>query len=460
MIADRKKIIILGSIIIICLFFYEYSIREKTTTNLILPNIYINNIDFSKKTKNDVVRYFNNKNKLLSNILITAIYKNEPIATFSGQQLNIKFDSNRISDQAFQIGRESSNIGNFINKVNYLFNLKKYNLIANSHYDNFIIQEFINNSEDKYNKPAKNALFKFENGRVISFRTEDAGLKIQSDIFYKDISLLIDKSISNIKNYSIQLQDQIIYPDITLAKANSFGIEELISIGQSDYTHSIPERIHNVILATSKFNGVLIPTNKIFSFNETIGDISSLTGYQPAYIIKNGRTVLGDGGGVCQVSTTLFRAALNAGLPIIERFPHAYRVGYYENDSKPGLDATIFSPTADLKIKNDTPGYILIQTEIDENNNLVYFRLYGKKDKRIAEISEPIIYDVAPPPPALYQDDPTLKKGVIKQIDFPAWGAKVNFKYKVTYPNKTVIEKDFFSPYRPWQAIYLKGTAD
>ncbi len=187
-------------------------------------------------------------------------------------------------------------------------------------------------------------------------------------------------------------------------------LKKLLSIGKSDFSHSIPERIHNIILASSKFNGILIPKDKIFSFNEIVGEISSLTGYKPAYIIKQGKTVLGDGGGVCQVSTTLFRAALNAGLPIIERIPHAYRVSYYENDSKPGFDATVFAPNVDLKIKNDTPAYILIQTEVDKEKNLLFFKLYGKKDNRKIEISPVTIWDVTPPPPPLYQDDPYFKK--------------------------------------------------
>ena len=100
---------------------------------------------------------------------------------------------------------------------------------------------------------------------------------------------------------------------------------------------------------------MLIPPGGTISYNEIVGDISAATGYQPAYIIKDGRTILGDGGGVCQVSTTLFRAGLSAGLPILERHPHAYRVHYYEEGGyKPGLDATVFAPGVDLKMKNDT----------------------------------------------------------------------------------------------------------
>jgi vancomycin resistance protein YoaR len=151
---------------------------------------------------------------------------------------------------------------------------------------------------------------------------------------------------------------------------------------------------------------------------------------------------------------------LNAGLPIVERHAHAYRVGYYENDSQPGFDATVFAPTNDLKIKNDTPAYILVQTEIDKENNLLYFKLYGKKDNRRSEISKIALYDLTPPPPSLYQDDPTLKKGVIKQVDYAASGGKASFHYQVTKDNQTIIDQDFLSLFKPWQAVYLVGTAD
>jgi vancomycin resistance protein YoaR len=259
---------------------------------------------------------------------------------------------------------------------------------------------------------------------------------------------------------TIILKDQIIKPDVTLAQANQYGIKEEIGMGKSDYSHSIPERVHNITLASSKFDGVLILKGKEFSFNDTVGDISSLTGYKPAYIIKNGKTVLGDGGGVCQVSTTIFRAVLNAGLTITERNAHAYRVSYYENDSKPGFDATVFDPTADLKFLNDTQAAILIQTEIDQNNHILNFRLYGEKDGRQSTISSISLYDQIPPPPPIYQDDPTLKRGVVKQIDFAAWGAKASFNYKVVRDGQTIFQKTFYSNYRPWQAVYSVGTAD
>jgi vancomycin resistance protein YoaR len=249
----------------------------------------------------------------------------------------------------------------------------------------------------------------------------------------------------------------VLKPTVTLAQSNNLGIEELIGVGKSDYTHSAPERVHNVIHAANRFNGVLVKPGQELSFVDIIGDISQASGYKTAYVIQNGRTVLGDGGGVCQVSTTLFRAALNTGLPITERHAHAYRVGYYENDSKPGLDATIYTPSVDLRIKNDTPAHILVQTIIDEDTNQLYFYLYGKKDGRQATVGDITVYDVSPPPEPLYQDDPNLPIGITKQVDFAAWGGKSRYDYSVTYANGDVKKETFYSSYRPWQAVFLVG---
>ena len=103
--------------------------------------------------------------------------------------------------------------------------------------------------------------------------------------------------------------------------------------------------------------------------------------------------MLGDGGGVCLwVSTTMFRAALNAGLLIKERQAHAYRVHYYEEAGyKAGIDATVFSPSVDLKITNNTPAHILIQTKTDIKNLSLTFELYGTSDGRSSQITEHVV---------------------------------------------------------------------
>jgi len=449
------------SILFLTIFFIRFYNFEKKIGNSIYPFVYVNKKDFGLKSKDEVFNYFKDENNKLKKITFVFLFNKTPVATFSGSQINLHYDSAGISQKVYLVGRSTNILMAYYQKISIMLWKKIFEFAVFPDFDQDQIKEIIFHLEEVYNKPAQNALFKFENGRVVSFREEKSGERILTKETISELEEKIKNLIYHKTNrISITIKSEIIEPEITLVKINNYGIKELIGQGQSDFSHSIFERIYNIKLAASKFNGVLILKDKVLSFNETVGDISSLTGYKPAYIIKDGKTILGDGGGVCQVSTTLFRAALNAGLEILERYPHAYRVSYYENDSLPGFDATVFAPTTDLKIKNNTGAAILIQTEVDESNNLLYFRLYGKKDDRVVEIEKPLIWDVVPPPPPKYQDDPNLKKGVIKQIDFPAWGAKVNFKYKVKFGNKKTEEKEIFSFYKPWQAVYLVGTAD
>ncbi len=463
MIANIKKIVIfLFSFSLIITFVFKWLIDKinRELIDRVYPNVYVDEAYFGYKTKQEVINFFKEKDSKLKSVKIFVIFKDQIEATFSGKTLNLAYNGDAVVTRAYLIGRSTQPISRIYQQLASFFGWQRFDFESEIEYNKSLINDFLAQSEEKYNKPAKNALFKFVEGRVVAFKKEEKGLEILSQQFKDDFHRTIQELKGNIQNKNINLKSRIIEPEITLRQSNTFGIEELLGVGKSDFTHSAPERIHNIILATSKFNGILIPKDKIFSFNENIGDVSLLTGYKPAYIIKQGKTVLGDGGGVCQVSTTLFRAALNAGLPVIERSPHAYRVIYYENDSQPGFDATVFAPTVDLKIKNDTPAYILIQTEIDKEKNLLLFNLYGKKDGRRVEISPVSIWDINPPPSPLYQEDPTLKRGVIKQVDFAAWGAKTSFNYKVVNNEKIIFEKQFFSSYRPWQAVYLVGTSD
>ncbi|MBI3341637.1 VanW family protein, partial [Candidatus Curtissbacteria bacterium] len=243
-------------------------------------------------------------------------------------------------------------------------------------------------------------------------------------------------------------------------EVNKLGIRELVGRGISYFAGSIANRAFNVQLGASRVNGALIAPGEVFSFNKTVGEVTAATGYKQAYVISAGHTVLDDGGGICQVSTTVFRAALNAGLPIISRTGHAYRVGYYEQRGfKPGLDATVFSPSVDFMFKNDTDHHILLQTIYDPVPARLEVDLYGTQDGRRVEQSEPIVTNETAPPPDKREDDPTQPKGTIKQVDFSAWGASAYFTRKVYKNDRLIIDDVFRTNYRPWQAVFLVGTA-
>ena len=247
-------------------------------------------------------------------------------------------------------------------------------------------------------------------------------------------------------------------PAITLDKTNNLGINELVGYGDSAYAHSIPTRVHNVALTAQKINYTIIKPGEEFSFNQTLGEVSRATGFQPAYVIKAGRTELGDGGGVCQVSSTLFRAAMNAGLNITRRRPHSYRVSYYELNSKAGFDATVYAGEVDFRFKNDTPGHLLLYTQTDSKNLTMKIEIYGTSDGRVSEISDYKSWDARPPAATQYIDDPSLPPGKLKQIDWSAPGLKTSFVYTVKDKFGTVKQQEtYYSNYLPWSAKFLRG---
>jgi vancomycin resistance protein YoaR len=444
---------------IIVIINLSYLIFQRIYFQKVYPGIIVNGVDFGGKNQAEVKNYFDKKNSLIkeSAFVFSSDYG---IATASAKSIDFGYDSNLLANQAYSIGRSNSIFSNaslilqaYLNGVflpnSYTFSAEK-------------LRTILSPLEKTIKKDPVNAQFKFENGRVTTFSPSEEGRSIDFAQIDKTVYSKTPFMISSEKPINIIILIPITKtkPTVTTDKANNMGIREVIGTGTSLYQHSIPGRIFNVNLAASRINGILIAPGEVFSFNKALGDVSAFTGYKQAYVIKDGRTVLGDGGGVCQVSTTLFRASLNAGLPIIERTAHAYRVGYYEEDSPPGIDATVYSPSPDLKFKNTTGNYILIQSFVDPSVLRLTFVLYGTLDGRQVNMTTPVILSQTPPPPALYQDDPTLPKGEVRQVDFAAWGANVYFTRKVTQNGKEIISDKFVSNYRAWQDIFLRGTKE
>ncbi|OGK14353.1 hypothetical protein A3H80_01735 [Candidatus Roizmanbacteria bacterium RIFCSPLOWO2_02_FULL_37_19] len=440
-----------------------YIIKEnKRYKESVYPNVYVNDVDFSGAKRQDVKNYFESQNKNLQKASISIIYE-DTIATFSGKTLKFAYNIDIIESRAFSIGRSSNSFSRWYQRISTILNLELYTFRFSPEYHLEPLVNYFDSLDKKYSKKPINALFTIKDGRVSAFKKEAYGTRIKKAEAMTEIETIIERIGAGeaSDDLSIRIENEDIDPEIKLSDINDLGIVEKVGEGRSSFRGSSPERIHNIELAASRIHGVLISPGQEFSYTNTLGDISAETGYKQSLIIKSGKTILGDGGGVCQDSTTLFRAALDAGLPIIERHAHGYRVRYYEYDRKPGFDATIYSPSIDLRFKNDLNSHILIQTNVDRANSSLTFSLYGKKDGRIIELSDANVYDVHLPPDPAYQDDPGLKRGVVKQIEWAAHGGKSTFQYKVTAADGTIIQdKTFYSSYRPWQAVFLVGTSD
>lgn len=434
------------------LFYFQYTYRDR-----VIPGVFINNVYVGEKTKGELGEIFAEKNERIGKN--TFIFTTQDLqATISAKTLNVGYDTDLIIDQAYNLGKTKNLASDvFIILSSYINGTF---LSAPYTFNSAALEEELSGIQNKVHKEPKDAKFNIENNKVVAFQQSENGQDLDFTAAENKINQLIPTLAQSAgsKITQINIPIKIVEPKLTTEKANKYGIVEQIGEGHSTFFHSIPGRIHNVALAASKINGVLVAPGEEFSFVKTIGDISAYTGYQQAYIISGGKTILGDGGGVCQVSTTLFRAILDAGLPITERHPHAYRVGYYEQDSPPGIDAATYVPTVDLKFKNDTGNYILIQAVADTANLSLTFNLYGKSDGRVSQLTTPVVSNVAPAPPDLFQDDPTLPVGTVKQVDFAAAGARTVFSRTVTKNGKIIINDTFVSNYKPWQAIFLRGT--
>jgi vancomycin resistance protein YoaR len=244
-----------------------------------------------------------------------------------------------------------------------------------------------------------------------------------------------------------------IEPAVDMNRIAEMGIRELVASGRTYFAGSSASRIRNIEVAAKQFEGVVIPPNGIFSFNQIVRDVSSANGFEDSLIIWGDRTAVGVGGGVCQVSTTVFRAAYQGGFPIVERYNHGYVVDWY---GEPGLDATIFTPTVDFRFRNDTGAYLLIEPVVDSVNGVITFNFYGTKPNRTVTISKPEITDVIKPGPPVYTVDESLAPGQMKQVEWQKDGMTVTVTRTIV-ENGTTRTDTLRSKYQPRRAVYLVG---
>jgi len=295
-------------------------------------------------------------------------------------------------------------------------------------------------------RPALEAKFEMQGGKVIKFQSGQDGRSLEADasIIKIENEILAGAPIELI----VKIQPTLVSTD----NVNNFGIKELVGVGRSNFTGSPANRRHNIKNGANTLNGILIKPGEEFSLNKALGKVDGATGYLPELVIKEGKTTPEFGGGLCQIGTTMFRAALDTGLPITMRKNHSYRVSYYE---PAGTDATIYDPWPDLRFINDLASHILIQSKISGDD--LSFEFWGRRDGRVVEKTKPTIYNIVKPEPAKIIETLELKPGEKRCTERAHNGADAYFDYKVTYADGLVKEKRFSSHYVPWQEVCLLG---
>ncbi|HMV28701.1 MAG TPA: VanW family protein [Anaerolineales bacterium] len=253
------------------------------------------------------------------------------------------------------------------------------------------------------------------------------------------------------------------------ATGADLGIVQLVATQTTYFYGSSEARIQNIVTAAAQYDGLLVAPGEVFSMGSVLGDVSLENGYAEALIIYGGRTIKGVGGGVCQVSTTLFRTVFFAGYPVVERYSHAYRVPYYEMDQSGsvdgnlvGMDATVYFPLVDFKFKNDTPYWMLMETNVNVAARTITWKIYSTSDGRSVTWETTGAQNTVPAPETVFEENVDLKTNELKQVDYAAEGADVTVTRTVWRNGAVYFTDQIQTHYEPWAAVcqYGPGTED
>ena len=235
------------------------------------------------------------------------------------------------------------------------------------------------------------------------------------------------------------------------------GVLSHVSVGTSSYKGSPPDRETNVLVGAEKLDNFFVAPGHTFDFAREVGDISSSTGFVKGYVISGGTLEKEDGGGICQVSTTLFRAMYQAGLPIVERHEHSHRVEYYD---PVGFEATVYAPAKNLRMKNDTGRYLFVQASWDRKARTLRFDLFGSKPERTVSVGRPVVTAFKPPAQPSYTPDTRVGAGGRRLLDVPVQGMTSTIVRSIRRSDGKVVTDTLKSVYRPWGTVYGVATGD
>jgi vancomycin resistance protein YoaR len=308
----------------------------------------------------------------------------------------------------------------------------------------------------------QDAVFGLEKEKVVEFKASRMGKEVDVDKTYQSLnSAFVNVShTSGLTTTTVSVITKNVEPYIKTADVNSLGITDIIGVGISSFKGSHPNRIKNIAHAVERLNGVLIKPDEEFSANHYAGPYTYENGYVPELVIKGKEVKPEVGGGMCQIGTTLFRMAMNSGMDITERANHSLVVNYYADpvNGNPGTDATLYDPIHDLKFKNDTGNFLLLQTDIDYAKQQLTFTLWGKPDGRSGSYTHPLVsrwLGIGPPEEIVVD---TLKPGQ-KDCQNAYRGAEASFTYTRITPQGEKIDRVFNSYYRSLPQICMVGKA-
>ncbi len=326
------------------------------------------------------------------------------------------------------------------------------------------VKSFLEEQRVYVDQPAESARFVIEDNKVKEFKGSQTGISLDINKTYDELNTAFKA-----RNYrrkhgpekvikTVAMATHMVDPEVKLSDVNNLGITDVIGVGVSTFRDSHTNRIKNITNAVRRLNGVLIKPDEEFSANRYAGPYTAENGFLPEAVIKGNEIKNEIGGGMCQIGTTLFRMAMNSGLDITQRRNHSLVVGYYADpvNGNPGTDATLYEPMLDLKFKNDTGNYLLLQTDIDFKKQQLTFTLWGKPDGRSGSYTHPLVSKWIPAGTPQVIKTTKLAPGK-KDCQAAFRGAVASFTYTRITPSGEKIERVFDSYYRPLPQICLVG---
>ena len=439
----NKKILVTLALILMLLFISVMYFTEEYTNPYMHRGVRIEDIDVSNLSKEDALKEVKSfTDEMIKNKVVNFTYEDisvpVPLRDF-GYKLNLEDAINK----AYSYGRSDNLFYNYLDIIKgYIY---KKNFVAKADIDDTKREEVILNIGSKIFKKPVDAHPIIKDDGSVTIKDSEIGR-------YMDIN-----EAKDLINLDILHEDKIelpVYKTEPKIYSNYYdGINKKLGDFETDYSSSVKNRKENIRLAASKFNNMKLNPGDEISFNDVVGEISEKTGFKSATVIVGGEYESGIGGGICQVSTTLYNSLILSDLEITERHNHSRPIHYVDL----GTDAAVARGYKDLKFKNNTNNPILILSEA--NGEKLNFKVLGNGSDRDYEVKiiPQLLGTVSPGVDTIYSDALPDGESTVKESGARGYSYKT---YKEIIKNGEVVDKKEISKsyYLPKDKVVVVGT--
>ncbi|WP_347707744.1 VanW family protein [Clostridium sp. 1001275B_160808_H3] len=439
--------IAIAIIIIVGIISYIFSVNNRVAAweNKVYPGIAVYGVELGGLSKEEATNSLNEK---LSNLIMDKkldILVGDKKLELAYSEIKPKYDIESIAEEAFNYGKD----GGMFSKNSLIKNDDDINIEAKITYDEESLKAFEEKVKTEVNVAPKDATIEINSGNIV-VTSEVVGKKIDEEELHNKLVENINGDPTNTVELTFELKEE-------QAKVKAEDLNKVtgkISGYSSSYKDTGDGRVKNMQIAAQIVNGTVVMPGEEFSYNALIGDTTPDKGYEKANTYIGNEIVPDYGGGICQVSTTLYRAAMRANLRSTERMNHSLTVSY----SEPGLDATVANGVIDYKFKNSYDFPVYIQGYVA--GGTVSFNIYGNVEAMGGKTYE-LVNEVHEKynPEVKYEDDPTMEEGTEKVVSHGMPGYKAS-SYQITYENGVEVDREFIATdvYLTTNTVIKRGT--